>query len=178
MRVCVCVLIFKTDTGNKTCGTPNGEPAYTNLGAKSYFMRILFGSKWEKHIKTKPVDRTDEVPNFNDPRFYSMIRLCYQVDRASDAVRKWGVRLIPCVAQTRNYRRDESFGLLLFVIKVVKLQVNPMCGLVRCEVLKQQFFEVQTFMGCDGMLYGTYKLTSVLVLQHFKAYWSRDVPVV
>jgi hypothetical protein len=30
--------------GNKVCGIRNGETTCTNLGAKPYFIRILFGS--------------------------------------------------------------------------------------------------------------------------------------
>ena len=64
------------DAGNKAWGTPNGETTYTNLGAKLYFMRIHVGSIWEKYIETKSAHRTEEVLNFNDLKFYSMISLC------------------------------------------------------------------------------------------------------
>jgi hypothetical protein len=72
----VCFFIFNVDAGMKACGTPNGKTTYTNLGANPYFMSIHVGPTWDKNIETKSADPTNEVLNFNDPRFYSIIRLC------------------------------------------------------------------------------------------------------
>jgi hypothetical protein len=70
----------------------------------------MLGLHGIKHIETKSADRTDEVLNCNDPRFYSMISLCNYGDKPSDVVRKWEVHLSPGVAK-KNYRRDGSLGV-------------------------------------------------------------------